>query len=87
MAHATITVRLNNVLRDVVAINVGETGAYENVSEYLRDLIRRDKERMDKQAFDQLRAELRLSFAAPESSYVSLTASDIIDRNQETIET
>jgi Arc/MetJ-type ribon-helix-helix transcriptional regulator len=87
MAHATITVRLNNVLGDVVAVNVGETGAYENVSEYLRDLIRRDKERMDKQAFDQLRAELRLSFAASESSYVSLTASDIIDRNQETIET
>ncbi len=84
MAHTTITVRLNTVLGDVVAVNVGEAGSYENVSEYLRDLIRRDKERTDQLAFDQLKAELNLAFAAPESSYVSLTASDVIKRNRTT---
>ena len=41
----TMTVRLGPVLSDFVATNVGEDGSYENVSEYVRDLIRRDKER------------------------------------------
>ena len=83
MAHTTVTVRLSGALRDVVAANVGETGSYENVSEYLRDLIRRDKERTEQQVFDRLKAELALAFAAPESSYVPLTAADVIRRNQD----
>ena len=81
MAHTTITVRLNGTLRDVVAENVGKNGSYENVSEYLRDLIRRDKERAQQQIFDRLKAELALAFAAPESSYIPLTAQDVIKRN------
>jgi len=32
--------------------------ANENVSEYLRNLIRRDKERVEREAFDRLKAEL-----------------------------
>ena len=82
MAHTTITVRLNSTLRDVVAANIGEEGSYENVSEYFRDLIRRDKERREQQVFDRLKAELALAFAAPESSYIPLTAQDVIKRNQ-----
>ena len=78
----TITVRLSGMLSDCVAANVGKTGSYENVSEYIRDLIRRDKNRAEQQAFDRLKAELTLAFSAPESSYVSLTASDVIKRNQ-----
>lgn len=46
-----------------------------------RDLIRRDEERTGKEAFDQLNAELRHAFAAPESSYKPLTAAEIIARN------
>ena len=38
----TLTVRLNPVLSEFVASHVQEGGAYDNVSEYLRDLIRRD---------------------------------------------
>ncbi|WP_037454842.1 ribbon-helix-helix domain-containing protein, partial [Skermanella stibiiresistens] len=41
----TMTVHLSGVLSDFVAANVGETGSYKNVSEYIEDLIRRDKER------------------------------------------
>jgi len=82
MAQTTITVRISGVLREVVAANVGEGGSYENVSEYLRDLIRRDHERTNQQAFERLKAELNLAFAAPESSYVPLTVSGVIKRNQ-----
>ncbi len=81
MAHTTMTVRLSGSLREFVGMNVGEAGSYENVSEYIRDLIRRDKERVEQQIFDRLKAELTLAFSAPESAYVSLSAADIINRN------
>lgn len=78
----TMTVRLSGTLSDFVAENVGETGDYENVSEYIRDLIRRDKERKDLESFERLKAELAHAFAAPESSYRPLTAADVIARNR-----
>ena len=82
MKTATLTVRLSGGLSDFVAMNVGEDGSYENVSEYIRDLIRRDKERAQALAFDRLKAELAVAFAAPEDSYKALSASDVINRNQ-----
>ena len=78
----TMTVRLSGALSDFVASNVDEDGAYENISEYVRDLIRRDKERREQDSVDRLKAELTQAFAAPESSYVPLTAAEVIARNQ-----
>ena len=78
----TMTVRLSGTLSDFVAANVGENGAYENVSEYIRDLIRRDKERMEAQAFDRLKVELEHAFSVPDSSYEPLTAAKVIARNR-----
>ena len=78
----TMTVRLSGSLSDFVASNVDEDGAYENISEYVRDLIRRDKERREQESFDRLKAELAHDFAAPEESYVSLTAAEVIARNR-----
>lgn len=78
----TMTVRLSGVLSDFVAKNVGEEGSYENISEYIRDLIRRDKERVEKETFDRLKAELTHAFAAPESSYEPTTAAQVIARNR-----
>lgn len=78
----TLTVRLSGTLSDFVAANVGESGAYENVSEYVRDLIRRDKERAEAEAFDRLKAELTHAFAAPDEAYRPLKAADIIARNR-----
>lgn len=78
----TMTVRLSGTLSEFVASNVGPDGVYENVSEYVRDLIRRDKERAESQAFERLKAELKQAFAAPDSSYRPLTAAEVIARNQ-----
>jgi antitoxin ParD1/3/4 len=80
--QTTLTVRLSGTLNEFVQANVGEDGSYENVSEYIRDLIRRDKERAEQEAFDRLKAELAHAFAAPESSYTPLTAAEVIARNQ-----
>jgi Arc/MetJ-type ribon-helix-helix transcriptional regulator len=77
-----MTVRVSGALSDFVAANVGEDGAYENVSEYIRDLIRRDKERAEQEAFGRLKAELVLAFSAPDSSYTPLTAAEVIARNR-----
>jgi putative addiction module CopG family antidote len=78
----TITVRLSGALSEFVAANVGEHGAYENVSEYMRDLIRCDKEHAEREAFSRLKAELAHAYAAPESTYKPLTAADVIARNR-----
>ncbi|WP_020593066.1 ribbon-helix-helix domain-containing protein [Kiloniella laminariae] len=78
----TMTVRLSGALRDFVAANVSEAGNYENVSEYVRDLIRRDKERVEQEAFDRLKAELTQAFTAPDSSYQPLSAAEIVARNR-----
>jgi len=79
----TMTVRLSGALSDFVAANVGENGSYENISEYVRDLIRRDKERAEQEAFNRLKAELTHAFAAPEESYTPLTAAEVITRNRQ----
>lgn len=78
----TMTVRVSGTLSEFVAANTGEDGAYENVSEYIRDLIRRDKERVEQEAFDRLKAELTHAFAAPEETYAPLTAAEVIARNR-----
>ena len=78
----TLTVRVSGALSEYVASNVGADGSYENVSEYIRDLIRRDKERAESSAFNRLKAELVHAFAMPEDSYHSLTAADVIARNR-----
>jgi putative addiction module CopG family antidote len=81
-SKTTLTVRLNPALSDYVAGNVGENGNYENVSEYVRDLIRRDKARSEQDAFERLKAELRLAFEQPEDSFETLTAREVIQRNR-----
>ena len=78
----TMTVRISGALSEFVASNVGENGSYENISEYVRDLIRRDKERAEREAFDRLKAELTRAFAAQEESYRPLTAAEVIARNR-----
>ena len=77
----TMTVRLKGSLSEFVAAQVGDQGVYDNVSEYIRDLIRRDKERTEAEAFSRLKSELNHAFSAPESSYQPLTVADVIARN------
>lgn len=79
----TMTVRLNATLSEFLATKVHQDGAYENASEYMRDLIRRDMERKEQQVFDRLKAELAHAFSSPEDTYQPLTAAEVIARNTE----
>lgn len=79
--NMTLNVRVSGALGDFVAANVGEAGAYDNVSEYVRDLIRRDKARAERDVFERLKAELSRAFSAPDSAYRPLDAEAVIARN------
>ena len=51
MGAMTLNVRVTGDLGAHVADNVGQYGRYENVSEYVRDLIRHDLERVEEERF------------------------------------
>ena len=80
--NITMTVHLGEALSEFFAKHVGETGSYEDAGEYVRDLIRRDKERLEQQAFERLKAELIHAFAAPDSTFHALTAAEVMARNK-----
>jgi antitoxin ParD1/3/4 len=77
----TLNVRVSGALGEFVAENVGDGGLYENVSEYVRDLIRRDKARAEDERFARLKAELAHAFAAPDSAYSMLDVEQVLRRN------
>ena len=78
----TLNVRVSGALGEFVTAQVGEGGSYENVSEYVRDLIRRDKNEAEAAAFAILKAELASAFAAPDESYEAVDAEAVIRRGQ-----
>lgn len=77
-----LNVRVSGSLSEFVANAVGDAGQYDNVSEYVRDLIRRDKADTERAAFDAKRQALQQAFALPDSAYTEVSAADVIRRNQ-----
>jgi len=71
-----LNVRVSGQLKDFVKTEIRD-GAYENISEYIRDLIRRDKLRHDESAFQSLKAELMQAFHTDPSEFKTITAADI----------
>ena len=71
-----LNVRISGSLRDFVTDTVSD-GDYENVSEYVRALIRRDKEHAEREALDAMKIRLQDAFAVPDGEYEHLSADDI----------
>ncbi|MGY6706769.1 MAG: ribbon-helix-helix domain-containing protein [Rhizobiaceae bacterium] len=71
-----LNVRITGSLRDYVTETV-TAGDFENVSEYVRALIRRDKERAEREAFEALKLRLQDAFATPDDEYERVSADDI----------
>jgi antitoxin ParD1/3/4 len=78
----TLSVRVTGALSDFVSSAVGDEGPYENTSEYVRDLIRRDKERHEQEDFERLKAELQVAFAIPDDQYRKVSAAEIRRRHR-----
>jgi len=72
----SVNVRISGALRDHVEQTTSE-GDYESVSEYVRDLIRKDKARREEQAFEDVKARLKAAFAEQRSSYETVSATQI----------
>ncbi len=79
--NMNLNVRIGGGLSDFVGRNVSDDGDYDNVSEYIRDLIRQDKTRYEDKLFLRLKAELQQAFSAPDTDYEVLDVQDIITRN------
>jgi len=77
-----LSVRLTTPLTEFVTNRVGVQGDYDNASEYVRDLIRRDREREERRAFEKLKATLQEAFAQPDEAYVEVTLEDVLARNK-----
>ena len=67
-----LSVRLTEPLTDYVSGRIGVSGDYDNASEYVRDLIRRDREREELRAFERLKTTLQTAFAQPDEDAVSM---------------
>ncbi len=77
----TLNVRIGERLGAFVASNIGDDGIYDNASEYVRDLIRRDMQRIEDERLATLRTELRAAFAAPDDRFEPLDADKVLARN------
>ena len=58
----SVNVRVSGALREHVERTTSE-GDYESVSEYVRDLIRKDKAAKEGEAFERVKATLQAAFA------------------------
>ncbi|MFW8566881.1 addiction module antitoxin [Orrella sp. 11846] len=78
---------MNDKFGDFVDIRLGESGIVNNVgklvvSKPICDLSRQGSVSTEQQLFKLLKTELRRAYEAPEAAYQSLTAAEIIARNQ-----
>ena len=81
MTSENINVRVRGELQAHLQQQIGETGLYENASEYIRSLIRNDlKSRTE--AWEWLQKHLEPALRADESSYIAVSAQDVINRNK-----
>ncbi len=81
MASESIHVRVTGKLQDHIRQQTGENGLYENASEYIRALIRKDIQSND-EAWDWLKRHLEPGLRAAENEFVEVSAEDVIRRNK-----
>ncbi|UVK50257.1 type II toxin-antitoxin system ParD family antitoxin (plasmid) [Mesorhizobium sp. AR02] len=80
-ADNSIHVRVGGQLQAHLQQQIGENGLYENASEYIRALIRRDLQTRN-EAWDWLKRQLEPGLRADESEFKAVSAQDVIRRNQ-----
>jgi Arc/MetJ-type ribon-helix-helix transcriptional regulator len=81
MDSANINVRISGELRRHLLRQTDAHGLYENASEYVRDLIRRDLKEQ-REAADWLTRELQPALTANSKDYIAVTAEEVIKRNR-----
>lgn len=82
MPSGSIHVKVSGALQDHIRQQIGDDGLYENASEYIRALIRRDLQTRD-EAWDALQRELAPAMRADDSDFVAVSADEVIRRNKQ----
>lgn len=77
MASKNINVRVSGTLRRHLDQQVSGSGLYENASEYIRDLIRRDLKSTE-EAWQWLQKKLEPGLRASDSEFVKVSTEEII---------
>lgn len=81
MTTENINVRVKGELHKHLQQQIGAQGLYENASEYIRSLIRNDL-KSGTEAWQWLKNELEPALRADESTFIAVTAEDVINRNK-----
>lgn len=81
MPSGSIHVKVSGALQDHIQQQIGDGGLYENASEYIRALIRRDLQTRD-EAWESLQKELGPAMRADDNAFVAVTADDVVRRNK-----
>ena len=81
MSNDNINIRVRGELQTHLQQQIGPDGLYDNASEYIRALIRRDlKDR--REAWSWLKGELEPALRASPDAFMEVSAEDVIARNQ-----
>jgi putative addiction module CopG family antidote len=81
MPSGSIHVKVSGALQDHIQQQISEGGLYENASEYIRALIRRDLQTRD-EAWEALQRELSPAMRADDTKFLAVSADDVIRRNK-----
>ncbi len=73
-----VNVRFSGALKTFVEQRSSDNGLYSSVSEYIRDLVRRDYEADEAKKWERLHNELKPGMDADGSEFVNLEASDVL---------
>lgn len=73
-----INVRFQGALKAFVERRGGANGLYGSVSEYIRDLVRRDYEREESRRWETLHGELKDGLNAGDSEFEPLNVGEIL---------
>ncbi len=83
MANPNVTLRVSGRLRNHLEERTGVDGIYATPSEYLRDLIRQDMDRMASEKWERLRTAVAEGLSATDNDYKSLSSADIKQRGRQ----
>lgn len=81
MTSENINVRVRGELHAHLLQQIGDDGLYDNASEYIRSLIRRDLESR-RESWEWFKKHLEPALRADESAYIKVSAEDVINRNR-----
>lgn len=81
MSTYSIDIRVTQELNKHLQQQIGELGLYNNASEYICDLLRKDLKSQE-ESWAWLKQALESALRADDAEYIEVTANDVVARNK-----